>query len=347
MQGGLARGFAASDWRRAVFLSTEEAVIPARQRPYYLRQGAIMLLRRVTNGDYFFRRTRSAADIDECALALLDQTNKSRPFFAFVNYMDAHADYVSDAPFAYMFPGRDRRFSASSYRRLKKEVNSGKRALQPWEKAHLISQYDGGIAAIDAAVGELIQKLRTLGVFDQTLVIILADHGEAFAERGVLEHDIDSVHQELIGVPMLIKYPDQHEGRRFNDWVSQVDLMPTMLGLAGIASPPKLEGRSLVMQESSKSEAVFAETSGHDGGHRTILSGSMKLILSGGGSPELYNLASDPEEVRNLYSKDDPHVAELEQELNRWIASRPHRKAQPKKLDPAAVERLKSLDYVQ
>ena len=78
-----------------------------------------------------------------------------------------------------------------------------------------------------------------------------------------------------------------------------------------------------------------------------ILSGSLKLITSKVEAPELYNIMSDPQEEHNLYSKDDPTGTELLRHLDTWVAVRPRLQGPARKLDPASVERLKSLGYVQ
>jgi arylsulfatase A-like enzyme len=346
-QSGLTKGFASGEWRRAVTLDTEGTVIPVRRHPYYLRESAVRALGALMNTDYFFRTTLSAADINRCAAAMLDRArNTSAPFFLFVNYMDAHAGYVSDAPYCDLFTDGGRRLPVSVYRRLKEQVNSGKRKLDSWEKSYLISQYDGGIAAIDSAMGELLDRLQQSGSLENTLVIITSDHGEEFGERGLLEHKIDRVDQALIGVPLLIKYPAQRDGRKYGALVSQIDLMPTVLDLTGIAARSPMEGRSLFSNEVQPLRGIVSETAGY-GTRRAIISGSMKLVVSKKGSPELYDLASDPNEEHNLYSAQESRAVELAHQLEGWVAGRPHRKAQPQKLDPAAAERLKSLGYVQ
>ena len=73
----------------------------------------------------------------------------------------------------------------------------------------------------------------------------------------------------------------------------------------------------------------------------------MKLIASTSGPPELYDLATDPNEERNLFSPGDPRAVELSRQLDAWIASAPHRNAKPQTIDPSTWERLKSLGYVQ
>ncbi|MBV9396732.1 MAG: sulfatase [Bryobacterales bacterium] len=347
-RAGFAKGFAITDWRRAVPLSTQGNAIADRRHPYYLREAAIRVLGSATNTDYFVRYTRTASDINQCAGAMLDEAAASRSsnFFLFVNYMDAHAAYIPDAPFDTLFPACGPPLRAASYRRIKDEVNSGKRMLESSEKERLISQYDGGIAEIDSAINGLLGKLRALGLFENTVVIITADHGEAFGERGLLEHKMNNLNQELIFVPLIVKYPAQHAARRSDQLVSQVDLMPTILDVARIPPPAPLEGRSLLAPAPSGARDVFAETAGLQS-RRAILSGSLKLIASPNGAFELYNLASDPEEKQNLYSPANPEAVELRNKLEAWLAARPRGQAPATKLDPASVERLKSLGYVQ
>jgi arylsulfatase A-like enzyme len=133
---------------------------------------------------------------------------------------------------------------------------------------------------------------------------------------------------------------------------SQVDLMPTILACAGIRSPGRLQGRDLRVMR-GQSDTIFAAATSTEpsknpnitGIRRAVFSGSLKLVAWTGGSSELYDVASDPEEKRNLYRSDEPRAVHLSRILAEWVAQMPHERAQPATVDPEVMRRLKSLGY--
>jgi arylsulfatase A-like enzyme len=175
-------------------------------------------------------------------------------------------------------------------------------------------------------------------------------------EHGFLEHISGAVYQENLHVPLLIKYPQQHRGARSDLLVSQVDLLPTILDVAGLPARPDLPGKSLHRAQPSDSDAVFAvarpgvpgkKNSKIQGARNVIVSGSLKLITWTAGPSEMYDLSSDPREQRNLYSPDDPRAIDLNRHLSKWVASMPPLKRNTGKMDKSTMERLRSLGYTQ
>jgi arylsulfatase A-like enzyme len=347
---GLTRGFATVDVDRPAVLATVE-------RPFYLRAGVRRWLELALNVSGFDRRTLTAEDINERALALLPQAGAGRrPFFLFINYMDAHSPYIPKAPFDAQFPGRNPYFNAQKRDKLFRSVNDTSKPLSASEYAHLVSQYDGGIAEEDASLGSLFNRLRELSLFDNTLIIVTADHGEVFGEHGLLEHALGFTCEGLVRTPLIIKYPGQHLGSRVYDLVSQADLMPTILEAVGVAQPDRLQGESLLRPLNEAREVYVEAVSGgglvsknprFKGFRRSIFAGSLKLTTWTEGPPEFYDLAADPDEAHNLYSPGDPRAVDLEKRLENWVGSIPKQQWQRQNLDKSTLERLKSLGYVQ
>lgn len=347
---GLAKGFDLYDARGPVRLASEE-------RPFYLREGARKLLHLAINTDGFYSESRRAGDIDQLAFARLEQAKRGGPLFLFLNYMDAHVPYVPPAPFDNLYPTRDPRFSPPRYESVWREVNSGRRGLTPSERDHLISQYDGGIAYADQQIGKLLGQLRLMGLYDNTAVVITSDHGESFGEHGLLQHALGSVYQELVYVPLLIKYPAQNEPQELNQLASHVDLMPTLLDIAGIVAPSGVQGRTLRSLPSKTSGPVYSESTSittlYDvnprfrGVRRALFVGPSKLITWTAGAPELYDLSVDPGETHNLYQSGAADARELLSTMAGWTKTMPANVTRPGKLDKSSVERLKSLGYVQ
>ena len=350
---GLTQGFASAEVIRAARLSDSD-------QPFYLRQGARKLLNVAVTTDDFEEYCLRAPDVNRRAFAMLDQfRNQHRPFFLFLNYMDAHSPYLPLPPFREWFANRDLKpISAEAYMTVRDAVNAGKRGLDEREKRYLVSQYDAGIAAIDSCIGKLLARMRELGLYENTLVIITADHGEAFGEHNRMEHAYGSLYQDQIHIPLLVKYPGQREAQRSDALASQVDLMPTILDLVGIAAPAGLQGRSLRSPRGQDSGAVFAESGPRidaranprlRGVRRAVFSGRWKLIAWSDGSPELYDLAADPNELHNLYKPGNPQVAALVASLNQWTAAAPRPSSSPpdKPVDKTTLEKLRSLGYIQ
>lgn len=350
---GMNKGFTVYDARRAVRVS--ELSWESR-RAFFLREGVRRLLSLVMDTSVFHGRCLRAADINRHAFAFLEQSKNKGPFFLFLNYMDAHMAYLPPAPFNAKFPGRDPHFKVADYGNLV-AVNNGRRHVTASERAHLVSQYDGGIAYMDSEIGKLVARLRELGLYENTLIIITSDHGEAFGERDLMEHAVGSVYQDQVHVPLLIKYPGQHAAQLSDVLVSHVDLLPTVLDLAGISLPSGVQGRSLRLPRTDDSDPVYSRATANPyllalnrrfrGVRQAMFVGSWKVITWTDGPPELYDLATDPNETRNLYRTDDPRDAALAERLLAWAASAPRQFGRPNNPDRATVEKLKSLGYVQ
>jgi arylsulfatase A-like enzyme len=208
---------------------------------------------------------------------------------------------------------------------------------------------------MDSEIGKLITRLKQFGLYDDTLIVITSDHGEAFGDHDIVGHTVTSVFQDGAHIPLLVKYPGQHEGQRSDTLVSHVDLMPTILDAAGCTLPAGLQGRALRLPRDA-SNVVFSEAYAmgeHDrntrlrGVRRGIFTDSAKLIAWNAGPPEFYDLIADPGETTNRYLPGDPAVADLSRRLTAWTMSIPRQLPKPAKLDKSTVDRIRSLGYVQ
>jgi arylsulfatase A-like enzyme len=123
-------------------------------KSYLLRQGVRNLLASCLEPWQYDAIFRRAEEINNAALTVLDRENaQHHKFFLFMNYMDAHAPYLPPRSFATLYPGRDFKVTVRHYPAMERQVLSGKRALAESERGHVISQYDGGIAYMDACLG--------------------------------------------------------------------------------------------------------------------------------------------------------------------------------------------------
>ncbi|MBI3666425.1 MAG: sulfatase-like hydrolase/transferase, partial [Acidobacteria bacterium] len=218
-------------------------------------------------------------------------------------------------------------------------------------------QYDGGIAHLDFHLENLFHRLKELGLYQNSLIIITSDHGEAFGDRNLCNHGGISVYQDLVHIPLLIRYPQSGRKEVADEPVSLVDIMPTVLDVLGMEVPKDLDGRSLQKPDSGRSRLVISECfpgkrllSWHPRFRRVeraLVAGSWKFIHSTAGKRELYDLSKDPDETRNLYTADDGASKDLEARLNQWLQTVPPETPAPFKLNKEALERLRSLGYIQ
>jgi arylsulfatase A-like enzyme len=301
-------------------------------------------------------RTLAAGNINRRLFRLLDEVkSQDRQFFLFVNYMDAHEPYVPPPPFDTRYPYKDES-SVWQYSELQNNVLKLEQVVTQRQRRHLISHYDGAIAYLDFHLGKLSARLKELDLYDNCLLIVTSDHGEAFGERNLLGHTV-SVYQDQIHVPLIIKYPGIRRKVVVEDVVSLVDLMPTVLDVLDHEAPAGVQGQSLLKPKPGKRREVISESFSvgpvralhprFRRVERAIFVGPLKLISSTNGKRELYDLSKDPHEQRNLYNSGDSLSQQLEGRLAKWMNSIRPPRGQPAELDRETLDRLKSLGYIQ
>jgi arylsulfatase A-like enzyme len=301
---------------------------------------------------------QSADDISDAVLPLLDDlTARRRPFFLFVNYMDAHSPRTAPARFTRPFSDGSPRLSFGRFKRLRSEIESMKRNLTKAEISFIDAEYDGAVAHVDARIGELVERLKRAGRFENTLLIVTSDHGEALGDHHMFDHGF-TVYQHQVGIPLLVKYPRQDAPAAVSSPASLVDVMPTVLDVLGFDIPAGLDGMSLRRLGGSDGHSVFSTSFPHDfhgpkaieryrTGVEAVVSGSWKLHSYGSGEMELYDLSSDPAEQLDRFKKDSPDVKSLLAHLSEWLASAPKYTSVTKPADQRSLERLKTLGYIQ
>jgi arylsulfatase A-like enzyme len=236
-----------------------------------------------------------------------------QPFFAYLHFRQPHFPYDPPHEMIQLFagtqpPGRP----AAPSRPSRSSPSSSPRTTEPieWRK---VNGYDANLRYADWAVGELEQILRQHDAFDNTILIITADHGEEFGEHGFLPRKW-SPYDEVMHIPLVVKLVGKHPPAGSVEALTQtVDLLPTILDLLGIAYPAdQIQGRSLLPVLAGKKEQVndyiFARTEQGLPPTRTacylVRSLRWALILQQGGKQrELYDLQADPGERRNVIAQ--------------------------------------------
>jgi len=225
---------------------------------FYLRRGIRRLLQ-YTGIPALERRYLSAADINRRATSLLKKLAAgAAPFFLFINYMDAHAPWAPPVEFARRFAGDARTLSYADLEQLRRIVKNKHRQLRPGERQALASRYDASLAYLDANLGRMLDHLKRIGRYRNSLIVILGDHGESLGGHHFIGHS-RSLYQPVVHVPLLVKLPGQQEGRIVASPVSQVDVMPTILDALGLPLPPEMDGRSLLADSAPTERPVFAQ----------------------------------------------------------------------------------------
>lgn len=235
----------------------------------------------------------------------LSQTNR-RPFFAFLNFFDAHGPYLPPPPFNAQFGPPVTPPDLAELRR----------DWSPEQVQAAINGYDGSLAYLDQQLGALIDDLQARQLLENTLVVITSDHGEQFGEHGLYDHG-NSLYWPLLRVPLLILLPSQvPAGRRVAEPVSLRDVPATVLDLLNLSEPYPLPGESLanywepVHGLPRERTALLSEVEQginlppwspvSKGNMKSVVVNGLHYIRNGDGAEELYDLASDSAERHNL-----------------------------------------------
>jgi len=281
----------------------------------------------------------------EAFVGWLDETrDEKRPFFAFLNYMEAHAyrlpserarTVVAPDPQSYA-----QMLQTSNLLRRQTNVMFGRwKDYTRRERQGLYDLYDASIVDLDAYLSGLFDALRERQLLDDTIVVLTADHGEQFGEHGLYLHNF-SVYEPLVHVPLVIYWPAGGlEGQRVAEPVSTTALFRTLVGLADVEMPEQDIGNADLLYRRkgpvvSELTAPCANPENRrlDHGIRdwsatyaAIYDGDVKLIESSNGSHELYNLARDGFEQSNLFGipRSRDTAERLLAALREWRAAQP------------------------
>lgn len=228
---------------------------------------------------------------------------------------------------------------------------------EPYKTEYASQPYDGEIAFADEQVGRLLRFLKKNGIYKNTVIILCGDHGESLGEHGEKTHGF-FIYNATMHVPLIIRIPGDSPGHTVAGPVSLVDLMPTVLAAVGVSTPSQVQGHSL-LPEISGAEAVDFSVRNRDLYGETYLPRihfnwselrgveNAKYHFIDAPRPELYDLAKDPSETRNLFGEKKAVAEEMRAKLVGMIRDYSAGKEMAEKtgLDPALMERLKSLGY--
>jgi arylsulfatase A-like enzyme len=303
--------------------------------------------------------------------------NPNRPFFIFINYMEPHFVYEPPQPYRDRFLRASYRHAEETFGRPFPKLISLPPPMRFTETqiGFLSDLYDGEIAYLDSKIGEFMRDLAQRKLLENTLVIVLADHGDSIGEHDLFQHQY-SVYETLLHVPLIMRYPRKlGMGRRIADPVSLIDIVPTAIELLGFDArelESTLPGKSLLgMMESGRpaDRSILAEYTApahrleklrarnqpaeeryYTRNLRAWYRGRFKFIWASDGEHELYDLEEDPRELRNLIAERPQLARAMEKSLHRYLARLHYSYGSLEEvspLDEAHLERLRGLGYLQ
>ena len=302
-------------------------------------------------------RDVSSPKVNSRALPWLEKNGKE-PFFLFLHYFDVHYDYIPPPPYDDMFvdPGYSGGIDPSNFIH-----NEGINAsLPPEDLAYLFGLYDGEIRFTDDHVGAVIEKLKSLGVFEKTLIIVTSDHGDEFFEHGEKGH-FKTLFDESIKIPLVMHLPGKiPTGRQDASLVRIIDVMPTILDLCGLPQSEETMGASLLplLQDGKKDLALqnLAELYVKGHGMVSLQTDDWKVVYNlETQQTALYRLLEDPDEQHPILLTPGEPDYEKARKLFRLADSvtaigkslPTGGKTERRELDPDTLQKLKSLGYIE
>ncbi len=314
----------------------------------------------------------------EATLDWLTEIPTDKSFFGWVHLFDPHLPYGPPAGFLdSVDPQLAKRWPVLDWPQLRDiaRENDGNVPRQIYE--HALALYRAEVEYIDAQIGRLLQGLEALGRRNDTLIVLTADHGEAF-ENGVFFEHADSLFDGAIRIPLILSHPGSDSGwptagARVPEQVSSIDIAPTILDALGLEIPAGFAGRPLQNAASFGDRYVLvqhpfvqqdrAESHPHvnrvirtvDGrpvveilveNERVGLVGTDWKLLRTDQVSSLYRRSVDPAETRDLAQQEEPMRQELETRLEQLLEKHPLQVIEPAKINDELRETLEALGYL-
>lgn len=299
--------------------------------------------------------TISSPDITDRALSFI-RKNKDNKFFLYLFYHDPHLNYHMHEDFSY-YPDYAGSLKSDEPVAPYLEDPSMLEQLSDDDMAFILACYDSEISFTDYHIGKILEELKKFDLYDNSLIIVTADHGEEFNEKGRMGHGY-SLYQSLIHVPLIIKTEKNTQGI-VHEFVNTIAISPSILNHLGIDQKFDFDGGIIDLHHISVAETmpVYSDVVPEIDSMRSVILGGKKLIADYADttSYEFYDLTKDPKEENNIYSGDKAIVKKLKEMLLDFSELT---KAKKEKLgfewqsadyreDKGEKEKLRALGYVQ
>jgi arylsulfatase A-like enzyme len=278
------------------------------------------------------------------------------PFFAWAHYMDVHWPYYQEETLKHP------RQITQAWQDLghMHRANWRGATTTPEQYQHYKEMYKEAVRYTDKQIGRLLDYLEQSELLDQTIIILVSDHGEEFMERRRWGHFESNLYDEILKVPFMMAGPGLPAGTVIEDQVRLLDVMPTILDLAGCPMPNGLEGSSLTPLWTADNVrdydgALSISEMWRD--HRHIIAVrtlDFKYIWDSRhpDAPELYDLQSDPEEKHNVCAQFPQQVQQFQTHVDNHLRRLEKEKGQVRQtavseMDAELLRRLRGLGYVE
>ncbi len=271
-------------------------------------------------------QSKGAREINESFLGWLNQRRSDRPFFAFLNYFDAHEPFIPPSGYEHRFDIGP--VTRRDYQYLVDYVGLIKSQISEHDLMMARDSYEDCVAFLDEQLGKLLDELERRQLLEDTVVIITSDHGEAFGEHGSFGHSY-TVFVEEVTVPLVILAPQAPAGRLAFDPVSLRDLPATVVDLLGLSQDSPFPGQSLTAswttssrpELSSRTSPAFSEQADlrafqvdaradrrRDGFQMSLMmEDGYQFLRNGQGEEAIFNLLDDPLTHNNLIGTPEGH----------------------------------------
>lgn len=292
------------------------------------------------------------------------------PYFLWLHYLDPHFPYTPPEEYARRFDTEGGSVGLTDERDAEGRRRIFFLGLPERQVRENLDLYDAEIRCTDDRIGRVIDRLEAAGALDRTIVVITSDHGESLGEHGLYFAHTHFLYEPTMTVPLAVRYPARlPAGTRLAKQITTVDLMPTILDLAGAAIPPGLEGRSALPLLDGGDEApvyAFGENGrtiagdheeenprwlapGDAGRWSMVRTDDWKLLRipdEGGAVYELYDLRNDPAELVNLADGRPDMVDSLGAVLQGWMGAATAEATTKSEIDDETMRALRSLGYI-
>jgi arylsulfatase A-like enzyme len=327
---------------------------------------------RIASGNANAWMIKAAGQLAEVGLTKwLDQRDPERPYFAFLNYMEAHRPFI---------PPRRYRERMMTPEQVERSYVTDRSWVPMWaytfglkeyteeELEIMAATYDATLAELDDLFQSLVTTLEARGELDNTVILLTGDHGEHLGEHHMLDHQF-SLYNPLVRVPMVLWAPGRVEPGRDGRPVANFDAFPTVLELAGVDLPEGLQTTTVSLLSPQEDRPLLSELPAtftepflpvaesypeFDPNRwkrrlRAFQYGDYKLIWSDTGDHELYDISSDRLEVNDLFESDPERAQALLAELDRFVAlmqDPAEHSGTRGSVDPKYLQMLRDLGYV-
>jgi arylsulfatase A-like enzyme len=317
-----------------------------------LDEGLDLVARKRREGERF-----SGGRVVEAALAWLDEgRDPGRPFYLYLHTVEPHMPYEGHEGADFCDPAYAGRLDGSIDAQLAAQAAS--HSPDEDERRFLRDRYDGEVLESDRHLGALLDGLRERELLDDTLLVLVADHGDEHWEHGDFGHGHRNLHRELLHVPLVLSWPHGlPAGVRVPGPMRALDIMPTVVELCGLPPLPGAEGRSVaeLLRRGGPlpEQPRFADRASAEEDLRAVRTD--RWLMTVGPRPQdtaLYDLAADGLATRSVLAEQRDAARELLQALGEWqrvqrerrAALPPRPAAQP---TPADLEALQALGYAR